>query len=249
MHQSLAFAPLAAAPFEPNGELVEQGASYFRTLGCASCHSLGDGATAAGATPLAELDPNARHGCLEREARPAVPRYSLTSEDRKALRETLSNSEDLAKPLGPSDHVQYTLARFECFGCHSRGGVGGPHPERKEHFRVIGDADLGDQGRFPPHLEFVGAKLRRRWVDAVMFENAGQRPYMATRMPQFGRDNIGHLPALFELLDGSPVADPEPKFNGELLEAGRALVGTKGWDASSATSSASTLRSACQRSI
>jgi len=227
-HQSLVFAPLNAEPFARDETLVEEGRTYFGSLGCASCHSLGEGFVDGGGMPLGELDAAASHGCIEGEERRGVPVFALTDEDRSALRQTLARKADLAVALEPDAEVQHTLSRFRCYSCHRRDEIGGPHPERMPYFAVIGDVDLGDQGRLPPHLEHVGMKLRRTWVEAVLLHGESQRPYMATRMPQFGVENVGALPRLFEELDGHAGDEPEARFDGELLEAGRKLVGTGG---------------------
>jgi len=227
-YQGLAFAPKGAAHFEVHDSLVSEGSAYFGSLGCASCHSLGEGVAPSAAMPLAELEGAATHGCVSGDTRRGIPTFALSDDDRAALRATLGDPASLAGSFAPEQAVQHTLERLRCYSCHRRDDIGGPHPERKPYFAVIGDADLGDQGRFPPHLEHVGMKLRRSWVEAVLFDGASQRPYMATRMPQFGEDNVGTLPALFEQLDGHSGDEPGVVFDGELLEAGRTLVGTAG---------------------
>lgn len=227
-HRSLSYGLPDETPFAVDPERAAEGAVLFDDLGCASCHALDAGTAPAVRTPLAELDLDGGRGCIDLEARRGVPRYALAVEDQDALRATLADLNGLATPLDPATHVLHTLDRFRCFACHSRGGIGGPHPDRREHFRTVEDDDLGDQGRLPPHLEFVGAKLRRPWVEAVLFDGAGQRPYMATRMPQFGRANVGHLPALFEAVDDPGYRETRLPFDGALAEAGRQLVGTDG---------------------
>ena len=55
------------------------------------------------------------------------------------------------------------------------------------------------------------------------------RPYFNTRMPQFGKENVGHLPELFVVIDRKPdklIAtgdDPDSQ-----KEAGRKMIGTCG---------------------
>ena len=55
---------------------------------------------------------------------------------------------------------------------------------------MIGEADLGDEGRLPPHLTGVGDKLQPEWLREVLLNKGTARSYMATRMPQFGEANI-----------------------------------------------------------
>src|SRR5213075_2229667 len=107
------------------------------------------------------------------------------------------------------------------------GGIGGPSPERVEYFTIAAGADLGDEGRLPPHLTAVGGKLRPEWTREVLVNKGYVRPYMATRMPQFGEHNIGRLPTLYEQADSPARAATAPE---NLADAkfGRNLVGTGG---------------------
>lgn len=226
--QGLSYEP-TATPLDIDPALVEEGRGYFDKLGCASCHSLGEGTRPGNAKPFADLDLGAELSCIDGGDAFGRVEFMFDFEEKEDLWKSVANRDELSRPLDPDRRVLQTMERYRCFSCHSREGIGGPSKGRRQHFHVVGDADLGDQGRFPPHLEFVGAKLRRRWIDAVMFDGASQRPYMETRMPQFGRENVGHLPELFESLDGAPVVDPEPTASGEMLEAGRQLVGKNGF--------------------
>ena len=90
---------------------------------------------------------------------------------------------------------------------------------------------LGDHGRFPPSLSLVGAKLKPGWMNKVMFDGDSARPFAHTRMPSFGEENLGFLPALFSQVDQLPeVKFPEipRKKRGEMRSAGHKLVGDKG---------------------
>ena len=75
----------------------------------------------------------------------------------------------------------------------------------------------------------------------VLFDGDGVRPYMSTRMPQYGEPNLRHLPDLLATLDASgvkPVTFSLPKSEGrtqqerdrekEMRAAGRELVGDQG---------------------
>src|SRR5207253_2380814 len=97
--------------------------------------------------------------------------------------------------------VRYIMSSLNCVACHTRDGKGGPTDARLQYFVGIGQADLGDEGRIPPHLTRVGQKLRREAIIDILEKGLSVRPYMATRMPQFGHNIIGHMPALFENAD------------------------------------------------
>jgi hypothetical protein len=90
---------------------------------------------------------------------------------------------------------------------------------------------MGDEGRLPPSLTGVGAKLRRDWLKILFNQGSQERPYMLTRMPRFGTHNLATLIPAWESVDTSD----RPKHVGEqvplrrLTAAGRQLAGTLGF--------------------
>jgi hypothetical protein len=68
-------------------------------------------------------------------------------------------------------------------------------------------------------------------MSKVLFDGESVRPYMHTRMPKFGEDNLRFLPGLLAEVDKvEPVAFPEPprKERGKIRQVGTQLVGDKG---------------------
>ena len=181
-------------PYPVDAKLAEAGQRYFATLGCANCHD-DVGVQGRPQTPLAELDPP--RGCLSGETG-AWPNFALSEKQRASLRAALPT---IAR-VEPSqeDVVAMTLARFNCTACHEREGLGGVSPARNELF-VGTKHELGNEGRIPPPLTHVGAKLQPSWIAEVMLRGKKQRKYLATRMPQFGEAHVGHLVELFEKVD------------------------------------------------
>ena len=176
-----------------------------------------------------QIDPAA--GCLAENPGNGVPRFALSDAQRQAIRETLSHRDRLARPLAPSEAVDRKMAVLDCYACHLRGDVGGPDADRNPYFLSAGFAEMGDEGRLPPHLNRVGAKLKPQWLREVLVNHGVVRPYMDTRMPQFGEANVGVLADLLPLADAGTVpaaASPEPAFDPEAAALGRRLVGTKG---------------------
>ena len=213
-----------AKPFTPNKALVEQGSALFRELNCAACHTMEGGTRHRMAVPLAEARP--ARGCLA-EAPSGTPDFSLSDSQRKAI------GAALAKPRGkpaPQAEVIHAMAAFNCVACHRRDGVGGPSKELLPHLKTT-QAGLGDHARIPPDLSGVGARLKADWMHKVLFDGESARPYMLTRMPNFGEVNLGFLPGLLASTDPlEPVAFPEPgrKERGGIRSAGHKLVGDKG---------------------
>lgn len=223
-----------AAAFEPQDKLVTQGKEHFLRLNCAACHALDDTAAAKPVVPLAGADP--ARGCLSAAPGKGV-RYDLSDAQAKAIRAALAK--DAAAPAA-KDRLAATLAAFNCSACHARGDSGGVSEDVNEFFRSD-EKELGDEGRIPPPLTHVGAKFQRVALKKVLFDGDGVRPYMLTRMPQFGEPNLRHLPDLFAALDADaikPVAFAPPKTEGgppkdrerekEMRAAGRELVGDQG---------------------
>jgi hypothetical protein len=71
----------------------------------------------------------------------------------------------------------------------------------------------------------VGAKLTAEGFDDMLLGGLRYRSYMATRMPQFGKANIRHLPPLFAAADAGKIAPHEPQTSLKLISEGRKLVG------------------------
>lgn len=220
--------------FEPDAKLAAIGKQHFHRLNCAACHKLGD---ISAAKPLPGLDgANLSRGCVS--GKPGKgPRYSLTDQQGKAIRAALDNKLDT---LPDKARVAVTMTTFNCFGCHVRDKFGGASEETDPHF-TTSEKELGDDGRLPPPLTLVGAKLQKVTLKKVLFDGDSVRPYMATRMPQYGEPNVRHLPDLFAKLDvvkpvefklpsvvaaGATAKDRDREK--EMRAAGRELVGDKG---------------------
>ena len=225
-HAEQKMEPLGSEKFAFDAVKSARGKELFSSLGCASCHNLGEpsvGAVAA-AKPLLELNP--AKGCLADQPPKNAARFALSQTQLKSLRDTLKNTQALTQPLAAKAQAAYTLTRLNCVACHSRQGIGGPSDQRSPYFASVGEVDLGDEGRIPPHLNGVGNKLRPEWLQEVLLNKGVARPYMATRMPQFGQDNVAHLVAVFAQADG-PLPSEAPAVAAD-AKYGRKLVGTGG---------------------
>lgn len=216
----------------PDPKLVKEGAERFRELNCAACHSLPDVVAAAPVGSLASAD--LTRGCLSKTS-VRTPRYSFDDAQAGAIVEALNE-----RPPADSDEtaIAKTLTAFRCIACHVREDYGGVHDDLNAYFRGT-QPNLGDDGRIPPPLTHIGAKLRPAWMNKVLFDGESVRPYMATRMPQFGADNLRSLPALLSRLDDAgathwQLPNPESRVESDrereklMRQAGRDLVGDKG---------------------
>ncbi|HAV63127.1 MAG TPA: hypothetical protein DCY13_12275, partial [Verrucomicrobiales bacterium] len=158
-HLGQAMRPTGAIEFALDATRAAKGRMHFQQLGCANCHGVPEQGPALVAAfrlkSLAELmNPNA--GCLAEEPSGQAVNYHLSPEQRIALRQTVANRAALSQPLVLNDSIHHTLTRLNCYACHYRDAIGGPVEERRGYFTAIGETDLGDEGRMPPHLTSVG---------------------------------------------------------------------------------------------
>ncbi|MBL9080973.1 MAG: hypothetical protein JNK76_04160 [Planctomycetales bacterium] len=219
-------------PLVPDAVLIEKGKKHFQSLNCAACHSM-PGITAApliGGLKTADLT----RGCLSKTSA-GSPRFNLDDLQLRAIAASLQEEE-----TAYSDKVALaqTLTAFRCIVCHVRDDFGGVHDARNAYFSGS-EIKLGDDGRIPPPLTLVGAKLQPATLKKVLFDGDGVRHYMATRMPQYGTENLKTLPDLFRRLDvltGPEMTIPssesrtlsEREREKSIRAAGRELLGDKG---------------------
>ena len=196
----------------PEKDLAIAGRKAVVAARCAACHELPKDAAVA---PVALT--KAEGGCLD-AGHANGPRYALSSGQRAALKLFLAKKDEAASPKLAAD---LTLQALNCVACHERDGQGGPDAARKAYFQ--GDHNLGDTGRYPPPLTGVGGKLRPEWLAKVLAGENRVRPYLKTKMPQYGV-------ATAELAKLLGVADARAavKFEGGDDTAGRQLMGTQG---------------------
>ncbi len=224
--------PPSMPPLEPRADLVEQGWKHFQALNCAACHAL-PGMTALPQAGALKTDDLSR-GCLSATG-DRGPRFPLEDAQRRAITAALR-----AEPVAETDQdlVAKTLTAFRCLACHVRDDYGGVHAAHDPFF-VGSELKLGDDGRIPPPLTLIGAKLQPAWMLKVLFDGESVRHYMATRMPQYGTANLAHLPPAFarlDVLEGPEMRLPDPESRDDaererekrMRAAGRELLGDKG---------------------
>jgi mono/diheme cytochrome c family protein len=213
-----------------------KGREYFASFGCASCHELkqeGQAIASKMSAPFLGML-RGKGGCLQgtRSIPDSTPRYDLSARQIQALSSALASAKAPAQELAPESFIARTLVRFNCIACHNRGELGGVEGARNPHF-LSDMPEMGDEGRLPPHLNGVGAKLNPEWLRTVFDQGAKDRPYMFTRMPNFGMPNVGSLVTALEQVDAAnlpPLSkldiDPADK---KFKAAGRRLVGAQGF--------------------
>ncbi|MFM7556729.1 MAG: PA14 domain-containing protein, partial [Verrucomicrobiota bacterium] len=213
-HGGQSVRPIDWEEFTLDPAKVAAGRERFAALNCAACHAVTDAigpVPARKSKPMVQLALRTQEGCLSELPPAKAPRFDLSAADRASLRKTLRNPAEAQKASKPGHgQVELTLAQFNCLACHSRNDVGGPAASgRSDWFTVVGEADLGDEGRIPPHLTGVGGKLKAAALEQVISQGTKVRPYMATRMPVFG-PKVHALAAQLKRIDTPPNATPAP---------------------------------------
>jgi cytochrome c2 len=228
LNEAAAMIPQGIEDFQVDAVKAERGREWFTKLGCASCHKTSDKLDSLVSGPvLAKVNTASADGCLAEKVKAGAPKYDLSKEQRAAIAKALTAlQEDAAKLAAPAE-LHLTMTAFNCYACHQRDKVGGPEDARRDYFVYETIVDLGDEGRLPPPLHEVGAKLTNDGFADMLIAGHKYRTYMATRMPQFGEKNIGHLPALFQQCDAGKIARHEPQFSPRHIDDGRFLMGNK----------------------
>jgi mono/diheme cytochrome c family protein len=234
-------APPADA-FEVDAARVERGRGAFVDRGCLACHDipgLSDSRAGPTAPPFEALIGSLDRGCLSADDAAGGIKYAFTDRERRAVRTAIEELVPARSHRVPSLHLHATLKRLNCIACHDLHESGGPEPALAAYFRATSSADMGVEGRLPPTLTDVGAKLTSEWLHALLADGAVSRPYMATRMPQFGESNVHALPRLLASASGVPL-DPDSSIQtGQGVDSGaiktdpavgRILVGIGGFN-------------------
>ena len=208
-------------------KLRDEGKAIYQKLKCANCHSTrGSNIPPNLSKPLAKLDTT--QGCLSAKPPKGTPHFHLKPKQIKAITAALR-----AKPreFTVQEQTHRRMRLLNCTACHTRDGLGKSDPTRDKFFTTTGN-DLGDEGRLPPLLTGVGAKLTDAALRKVIRGEDAVRPYMTTRMPDFGEAHAKFLAQHLANADAHTNVKPTPR-DGEENKVGRnsygrELMGVKG---------------------
>lgn len=217
--------PVNSDPVDP--VLVQQGAVLFQRRGCVNCHAMPSIPVAASASleaVAASLKANpGRSSCLSNPTG-RMPRYHL---DQNQARSISSGLQSLNTRLETKQALQLTMLQLNCYACHERQQQGGVGRYRKAYFETVGQIDIGDEGRLPPPLTGVGARLKTAWMKNVFRGKAALRPFMTIRMPLYPDSTVSKLPGQFQKVDHPQPFPSEQQVFGQvdgLADAGRQLM-------------------------
>ncbi|WP_372722559.1 cytochrome c family protein [Novipirellula sp.] len=205
--------------------LVQQGREWFIELNCAACHDLSIKTDLPSVMPLLAVNAESANGCLGDSPQRPV-QYPLDSMQRDAIAKAIANAKS-GQTVSATQQLDGILLAANCYGCHHRDELGGIGRYRKAYFETAGHIDLGDEGRLPPPLTGVGAKLiSTHLTNVVSGKTPAIRPYMQIQMPRFSQEVARALPELFAEVDDANTADATRVFGDtkDLAEAGRELM-------------------------
>lgn len=214
---------------------IEKGREVFIAMNCVACHQLDSTEPVAKPAGKALASLNVQAGCLAEKQPSGVARFDLNDLQKRALRLALAAiQKENAPKLAAMESVDWQMSRLNCYACHDRNGKGGPEDPRALFFGVNDPTaeSLGELAHLPPNLDKVGRKLTHGWFEKILWGIGGSvRPYMDTRMPNFGREQTEMMISWFNEADklATPVTiDVSGLAKHHRAEAGRQLIGAKG---------------------
>ncbi len=223
-HLGKAFRPIPISGTGLEGD-PGHGSSWYQKLRCNQCHEGSTHMSNPRAPQWGKL--SSGQGCLSETPEPLVPQYTWTEEERALLAFAVENPHQLTRARNHQDLADLQIKTQNCTACHEWPGLGGPSSAQYQRFQ--GEGDFGDEGRVPPSLHGVSAKLQPDWLEEVLLEGASVRPYMRTRMPNY--NSVGGKRTLSSLqhLAPPPVAKPAQEFRPEMVTLGQQLTGIEGF--------------------
>lgn len=203
-----------------------RGAEHIERLKCSACHTFPD-STSFDPIETTSLSAQSKAGCIDPTGNHNGPRYKLTDDQRTAIIACLQRAEVWSE----DEKLIVFAGAYNCLACHQRDDAGGVDPGREPYFTFTIEADLGDEGRIPPTLQGVGAKLTNDALTRVIDGEGDVRPYMATRMPNFHFGDSQAIAERFAKVDEDPTmpaTDVMGLLHHHRNHYGRELVGDQG---------------------
>jgi len=230
--------PSTAADQSPPKGDANRGRRLAESANCASCHSI-PGLKAKPARQELSAGLSGEAGCLsEHPTGPFVPRFSLTGDQRKALRAFIQGLPKQASPTSRQTLANDSIRRLNCLGCHARDGGGGKELGERIAEHLASDPELGGlKGTLtPPNLTGVGDKLQPEYLGRSVRSTAPTaRPWLSVRMPTFAFEP-GEADAIVASLQNQDRMSAKPDPRNEVvqlkpaeLDTAAQLIGQKGF--------------------
>jgi mono/diheme cytochrome c family protein len=205
-----------------------RGGALVQARNCEACHQVEGAEDVEFAQPFAALSADAA-GCLDASPPTKVPHYGFDASERELMVNLLRNRSNLEGPRSAHEEVFVLMNQHQCINCHARDQVGAPSAAVLASF--VGAEDLGEEGRVPPDLHDVGAKLKEGVLGHAISHGQEYRPSLKTRMPAFrsvDKQLSWDLTAAFREADRQANVRFAPTFEPEEAKLGHQLTGTAG---------------------
>ena len=212
-------------PDQVDVDLIKKGKALFAQHRCSACHSVKPTASNSAAKPFANLSLNAQANCVSKPS-PGIPSFGLDKQQIEFVQKAIADKTMIKQP---GDLVRQQMLQLNCYACHQRNEIGGVGRYRKAYFETLSQVDLGDEGRLPPSLTGVGAKLTARALAAVFHpKTPAHRPHMTIRMPSYNAATTATLVTTLPKADGASDATAQEVFGKkrDLAKAGHKLADT-----------------------
>jgi cytochrome c2 len=198
-----------------------RGARLFTEVGCANCHAVKAGDTAAPKLrPSPAADALAK-GCLAAAPKQA-PDFGLKPTQTGALQAFLRSAGGSLRRDTPAEFSLRQVQELQCQACHRRDG-------QNSRWNQI----LEDEGLMPeylPMLTWAGEKLKPAWTKKLLLgeHDHRARPWLKARMPAFpARAEV--LPVGLSHEHGLAVDDDDrPAPDAKLAALGEKLIQMQG---------------------
>lgn len=190
---------------ELSARLVDRGRTVVQRTGCLNCHPSELGNEFRGRRLAAPDGEGWEKGCLSAQAEGKAPVFSLTEQERRAIRMFAGR-----EPRGKLRHApaEFALAEAKSLRCGEC------------HGKITGF----------PRLELIGNKLKPEWVQQLLAGEISDkpRPWLESRMPNF-RSRARLLAEGLAALHGHPpISVEEGEIDPKMAETGRKLVSAAG---------------------
>ncbi|MCH2101638.1 MAG: c-type cytochrome [Planctomycetes bacterium] len=212
---------------DPNDAMRESGRALYDQRNCASCHEAGVSMPRSVPT-LAQLRAELS-GCLSDAPSDRAVDYGFNVEQRELLVDLLRNRAELDHERSAQDSIYVHMNQNQCMTCHARDGVG--EPSSVTFTRFVGADDLGEEGRVPPSLHDIGAKLTESALEDSIANGLEYRPSVKARMPAFSnvdKDLSWQLAKWTKSVDALAQPASAPEFSADAAKVGHQLSGTQG---------------------
>ena len=224
--------------FELDETRIERGRAMFIAQRCNACHALPGVPAVERSIPFDLIAASPDVACrVEHNTSELVAdrtRFAISESDQAAMQSWLRDFADRKSFDVPFEQLQASLIRLDCLACHETPfATGGIEPALWKYAETT-HPDMPQREALPPSLHDAGQRLQQDWMHNVLVDDVRARPYLLTRMPNYGVENIvmlsehlrrtGGFASGLAPLSGGTVEDT----NDSQIEIGRQLVGIGG---------------------